>query len=124
MAYYSLPTGKLHKKTETKKLNNLPSNVETDFYKSWLEYVDLSFDSNSQQKTVSEAKNKDIKNYLLTTSEFGKHMQEDIDMYITRDRLNEAGFRRKLHPMTKNVIRWQNHLEVVKTFQYLTCKTQ
>lgn len=25
VAYYSLPTGKLHKKTETKKLDDLPS---------------------------------------------------------------------------------------------------
>ena len=95
MAYYSLAFGKLYKKTRVKKLKNLPSNFETDFYKNWLDNVDSSFDLNFQRKIVSEAPNENVKNYLLATSKFGKHMQEDINLYITRDRLNETSFRRK-----------------------------
>lgn len=45
-----------------------------------------------KKKIVSEAKSEGVKNYLLATSEFGKYMQEDINMYVTRDKLNEAGF--------------------------------
>lgn len=35
-------------------------------------------------------------------------MQEDIDLYITLDRLKEASFSRKLNPIAKNVTRRQN----------------
>ena len=95
MAYCSsLPTGKLHKRTRVRQLNNLPSNFETDFFKNWLDNVDSSFDSNFQRKIVYEAPSEDVKNYLLATSEFSKRMQEDIDLYITHNRPNEASFRR------------------------------
>lgn len=112
MPYYSLPFGKLHKKTRVTKLKNLPSNFENDFYKNWLDNVDSSFDLNFQRKIVSEAPNENVKNYLLATSKFGKCMQEDINLYITRDRLNEASFRRKLDPIAKNAMRRQNPLEL------------
>ena len=93
MTFYCWPMGKLNKKNKVKNLNNLSSNFETDFYKNLLENVDSSLDSDFQRKIVSEAPSKDFKNYLLTTSEYGKQIQEDIDLYITRDRLNEPSFR-------------------------------
>ena len=40
MTFYSWPMGKLNKKNKVKKLNNLSSNFETDFYKNLLENVD------------------------------------------------------------------------------------
>ena len=66
-----------------------------------------------QRKIVSEASGEDAKNYLLTTSKYGKQIQEDIDPYITRDRLKETSFRRKLDPVAKSVIRKQNPSELV-----------
>ena len=42
MVFYSLPMGKLNKKTKVKKLNKLPSNFETDFSKNWLKNVHSS----------------------------------------------------------------------------------
>ena len=66
-----------------------------------------------KRKNVSEAKNDNVKNYLLPTSEFGKHTQGGIDLYITRDRLNKANFRRKLDPITQTIICRQNSLEFV-----------
>lgn len=74
MPYYSLPFGKVHKKTRVTKLKNLPSYFENDFYKNWLDNVDSSFDLNFQRKIVSEAPNENVKNYLLATSKFGKCM--------------------------------------------------
>ena len=40
-------------------------------------------------------------------------MQDDINMYVTRDRPNNASFRQKLNPITKNIFRRQNPLELV-----------
>ena len=62
---------------------------------------------------MPEIKSEDVKDSLLPTSEFGKHMQEDIDMYITRDRLNEASFCRKLNPIAQSIICGQNQIELV-----------
>ena len=36
MAFYSLSLGKLYKKQKTRKLNNLPTNFEADFYNNRL----------------------------------------------------------------------------------------
>ena len=47
--------------------------------------------------------NEDVKNYLLASSELGQDMQEDIDMYITKDWLNEV--EQKLDSIFKNLIR-------------------
>ena len=40
-------------------------------------------------------------------------MQDDINMYVTRDRLNNASFRQNLDPISKNIFRRQNLLELV-----------
>ena len=40
-------------------------------------------------------------------------MQDDINMYVTRDRLNNASFRLNLDPISKNIFRRQNLLELV-----------
>ena len=40
-------------------------------------------------------------------------MQDDINMYVTRDRLNNGSFRQKLDPIAKNIFRRQNPLELV-----------
>ena len=39
--------------------------------------------------------------------------QEEIDLHITRDRLNETSFRCNLNPIAKNIIRRQNLLKLV-----------
>ena len=86
-----MPTGKLHKKENIRKLNNLPKNFEVDFYKNRLDSVDGTFDSTFQRKLISNLKtNEDVKNYILASSGLDQHMQEDIDIDITKDRLNEA----------------------------------
>ena len=40
-------------------------------------------------------------------------MQTDINHYVTRDRINDASFRQKLDPISKNILRRQNPLELV-----------
>ena len=40
-------------------------------------------------------------------------MQTEINHYVTRDRINDASFRQKLGPISKNIPRRQNSLELV-----------
>ena len=46
-------------------------------------------------------------------SDFAKSIPTDINHYLTRDRINDASFRQKLDPTSKNIIRRQNPLELV-----------
>ena len=83
--YYSLPRVKLHEKKKMEKLKNLPSNFKKDFYQSWVKKIKGAFVSYFQRKILFEAPKEDVKNYLLATTEFGKEIQSDIDLYITLD---------------------------------------
>ena len=42
-----------------------------------------------------------------------KGIQTDINHYVTKDRINNASFRQKLDPISKNILRRQNSLELV-----------
>ena len=51
---------------------------------------------------------------LLATSDFAKRMQDDINLYVKRDRLNNATFRQKLDQISKIPIsRSRNPLKLV-----------
>ena len=54
----------------------------------------------------------DVQKYLLTTSDFAKSMQTDINHYVTRDKIDNASFRQKLDPISKNILRRQKPLEL------------
>ena len=51
--------------------------------------------------------------YLLTTSDFGKGMQDDINLYITHDRPDNGSFREMLELIEKNIFCRQDPLELV-----------
>ena len=55
----------------------------------------------------------DVQKYLLATSDFAKGMQDDNNLYVTRDRLSNASFRQKPDPILKNIFGRQNPLELV-----------
>ena len=40
-------------------------------------------------------------------------MQTDINHYVTKSRINDASFRQKVDPISKNILRRQNLLELV-----------
>ena len=54
MAYYSLPIGKFHKKTETKKLAKNPASYGKTFYKTLTDPFDKSFDTLFQRDIISK----------------------------------------------------------------------
>ena len=50
---------------------------------------------------------------ILAISDFAKSMQTDINHYVTKNRINNARFRQKLDPISKNILSRQNSLELV-----------
>ena len=69
-------------------MNNLPSNVVESFYKDWLDGIGFLQDTNFQQQLMNNTPSEDAKKYLLATSESGEEIQEEIDFYVTNNRLN------------------------------------
>ena len=106
-----LPCAKIHKKDPTKKLNNLPTNFVESFYKDWLGGIDFSEDTDFQQSIVNKTPSEDVKKFLLTTSDFGNEIQGELNLYRMDGKLNSAIFRRKLDPISKNVIRNESPIE-------------
>ena len=56
---------------------------------------------------------KDVKKFVLANSDFGEELQGELDLYVTNNRLNEASFRRRLDPISKNIIRNKNSIEIL-----------
>ena len=56
---------------------------------------------------------KDVKKFVLANSDFGEESQGELDLYVTNNRLNEASFRRRLDPISKNIIRNKNPIEIL-----------
>ena len=79
------------------------------------ENVDTFSGSDFYGRITSDADlpSEDVKKYLLATSDFSKGIQNDINNYVTRDRINSSSFRQKLDPIAKNIIRRQNPVELV-----------
>ena len=110
--FISLPRNRIHKKEETKKLN-LPSNFVESFYKDFLDGIDFSQDNDFQQQLVNNSLSEYVKKFLLATRDFGEEMQGELDLYVTNNRLNEASFRRRLNPISKNIISNKNLIELL-----------
>ena len=115
MSYFSLPRGKLHKKEEIKKLNNLLSNYSRLFYKDTANGADVDLRSTVANKILAEGQPliDDIKNVLSGTSDYARGIQSDIDLYVTRGRHNQASVRRKLDPIEKSVWRTEKPLALL-----------
>ena len=104
--FISLPRNRIHKKKETKRLKNLPSNFAESFYKDWLDGIDFSQDTDFQQQLMNNTPSEVV-------SEFGEEIQGETDLYVTNNRLNEASFRHRLDPISKNIIKNQNPIELL-----------
>ena len=93
MGFYSLSTGKLLK-TKKCRLKNFPTRYVGSFYRNLVDNVN---DSNIPAE--------DMQTYILAASNFAKGIQSDINHYVTKDRINNASFRQKLDPISKNILR-------------------
>ena len=74
LGFISLPHNRLHKKKETTRLNNLPSNLAESFYKDWLDNIDFLQNTDFQQQLANNTPSEGDKKYILATSEFGEEI--------------------------------------------------
>ena len=104
--FFSLPTGKLHK---------IPAGYIGNFYRNLADNVDNFLGSEFYGKIANDADlpSEDVQKYILATSDFAEGIQTDINHFVTRDRINDASYRQKLDPISKNILRRQNPLELV-----------
>ena len=115
IGFYSLSTGKLHKKTKQRRLKNFRTGYVGSFYRNLADKVDNFLRSDFYGEIANDYNipSEDVQKYILTTSDFAKGMQTDINHYVTKDSFNNASFRKKLDPISKNILRRQNSLELV-----------
>ena len=99
MSFISLPKCK-------KFLKNFPAGYLGRFYRNLADNVDSSLSSDFYGRIANDADKPtdDFQKYLLATSDFSKGMQDGINHYVTCDRINNASFRQKLDPITKNIL--------------------
>ena len=111
--FFLLPTNKLYKKENTKKLKNFPAGYVGSFYRNLADSINTNSDFYSRIAADADIPKEDVQKYILATSDFAKSIQTDINHYVTRDRINNASFRQRLDPISKNILRRQNPLERV-----------
>ena len=111
--FFLLPTNKLYKKENTRRLKNFPAGYVGNFYRNLADNINTDSDFYSRIAADADIPKEDFKKYLLATFDFAKSIQTDINHYVTRDRINDASFRQKLDPISKNILRRQNPLELV-----------
>ena len=115
MSFIALPTSTVYKKPEKKKLENFPAGYVGIFYRNLADNVDNFLGYQFYGKIANDANipSEDVQKYILTTSVFAKGIQTDITHYVTRDRINNTSFRQKLDPISKNILSWENSIELV-----------
>ena len=111
--FFLLPTNKLYKKENTRRLKNFPTGYVGNFYRNLADNINTDSDFYSRIAADSDIPKEDAQKYLLATSDFANSIQTDINHYVTTDRINDASFRQKLDPISKNILRTQNPLELV-----------
>ena len=103
----------MYKKENTKKLKNFPAGYVGSFYRNLADNINTTSDFSSRIAANADIPKEDVQKYILATSDFAKSIQTDINHYVTRDRINNASFRQRLDPISKNILRRQNLLELV-----------
>ena len=113
--FYLLPTNKLYKKEDTRQLKKDPAGYVGSFDRNLADIVDNFIGSDFYSRITADLNipREDVQKYILATSDFAKSIQTGINHYVTRDRINDASFRQKLDPISKNILRRQNPLELV-----------
>ena len=111
--FYLLPTNKLYKKEDVKHLKNFPAGYVVSFYRNLAYNIDDTSDFFSRITADADIPKEDYQKFILGTPDYAKSIQTDINHYVTRDRINNATFRQKLDPISKNILKRQNPLELV-----------
>ena len=110
-----LPTNKLYKRENTKRLKNFPARYVEGFYRNFAENVHNFIGSDFYSRITADVgiPREDVQKYILATSDFAKSIQTDINHHVTRDRINDANFRQKVDPISKSILRRQTPLKLL-----------
>ena len=113
--FYLFLMNKLYKKENTRRLKNFPAGYVGNFYRNLADNIDNFTGSDFYLRIAADADlpREDVQKYILATSDFAKSIQTDINHYVTRDSINDASFRQNLDPVSKNILRRQNPLELL-----------
>ena len=114
MIFISLPTGKIYQKLEKRRLKNFPAGYVGSFYVNLADNINNFVGSDFYGKIARDTgiHSQDVQKYILATTDFAKGIQVGINHYVTKNRINNASFRQKLDPISKNILRRQNPLEL------------
>ena len=110
--FFLLLTNKLYEKENTKKLKNFPAGYVGSFYRNLADKINTNSHFHFQIAADGDIPKDEVQKYILATTDFAKSIQTDINHYV-RDRINSASFRQRLDPISKNILRRQNLLELV-----------
>ena len=115
MSFISLLTAKFHQNKGANKLKHFPASYGSRFYSNLVNNVDsaVSSDFNGRIANDVDIPYEYVQKLLLLTNDFAKGMQDNINLYVMRDRLGNASFKQKLDPISKNIFGRQNPLELV-----------
>ena len=115
LGFYSLLTGKLYKNTKKSGLRTFLARYVGSFYRNLADNVDNFMGSHFYRLVANDSDMpwEALQKYILATFDFAKGIQTNINHYVTRDRINNGSFRQKLNPISKNILRRQNPLELV-----------
>ena len=94
--------GKLHKRPRESRLKNFPADYVGSFYRTLADNVD-NFVGSGFYGGIANDSNIPLRFRQRHTNNHN----------LTRDRINNASFRQRLDPISKNIIRRQNPLELV-----------
>ena len=96
-------------------MKSFPAGYIGSFYRNLADNVDTLLGPEFYRRITKDydLPSEDLQKYILATSDFAKGIQNDINHYVTKNRINDASFRQKLDPISKNILRRQNPLELV-----------
>ena len=94
-SFYSLPFGKLHKKPKQCRLKNFPTSYVGSFFRNLADNVDNYLGPDFYEGIANNVNvpSENIQKYMLATSDSAKSLQNNINHYMARDRINNASFR-------------------------------
>ena len=107
ISFISLPTGTVHEKREKKRLKHFPDGYVGKFYRNLADNVDHDFlgsDFCGRIANDADIPSADVQKYILASSDLAKGIQTDINHRVTKDRINNASWRQKLDPISKNIL--------------------
>ena len=102
MSYIQLPYGVVNEEKQIKL--NLPKNYSVSQYVNKLPYLSNTNNSAFQNLITDTLNNRAyLRKYLLATSDYGKNIQENINLVVTDGKFNDALVRHVLVEKNKDV---------------------